>query len=112
VSTRGKPSNWLRSGQVRLQLTVSQSVCLGVEPHLGLMIRYLFIYVLFFFGESCSPVNFGAPSLTNGQSVICQYIHINKIFTTYQIIGWSEISDYTSSRKEMEEWASDHIGSP
>jgi hypothetical protein len=26
--------------QVTLRLTVSQSVCLGVEPHPGLMIRY------------------------------------------------------------------------
>jgi hypothetical protein len=37
----------VRSGQVRLQLTVSQSVYLGVEPHLGPMARYLFIYYFF-----------------------------------------------------------------
>jgi uncharacterized membrane protein len=30
--------------RVTLQLTVSQSVCLGVEPRLGLMTRYLFIF--------------------------------------------------------------------
>jgi hypothetical protein len=30
----------VRSGQVSLRLTVSQSVCLDVEPHLGLMTRY------------------------------------------------------------------------
>jgi hypothetical protein len=30
--------------RVTLQLTVSQSVRLGVEPRLGLMTRYLFIY--------------------------------------------------------------------
>jgi hypothetical protein len=30
----------VRSGQVRSRLTVSQLVCLGVEPHLGLMTRY------------------------------------------------------------------------
>jgi hypothetical protein len=28
--------------RVTLRLTVSQSVCLGVEPRLGLMTRYLF----------------------------------------------------------------------
>jgi hypothetical protein len=28
--------------KVTLRLTVSQSVCLGVEPRLGLMTRYLF----------------------------------------------------------------------
>jgi hypothetical protein len=27
-----------------LQLTVDQSVCLGVEPHLGLMTRYLLLF--------------------------------------------------------------------
>jgi hypothetical protein len=36
--------DWLKLLRVRvtLRLTVSQSVCLGVEPHLGLMTRYLF----------------------------------------------------------------------
>jgi hypothetical protein len=32
--------------KVNLQLTVSQSVCLGVEPHLGLTTKYFFIYLL------------------------------------------------------------------
>jgi hypothetical protein len=31
-----------QSESVTLQLTVSQSVCLGVEPRPGLMTRYLF----------------------------------------------------------------------
>jgi hypothetical protein len=30
--------------RVTLQLTVGQSVSLGVEPRLGLMTRYLFLY--------------------------------------------------------------------
>jgi hypothetical protein len=36
--------NWLVKVKVKvtLRLTVSQSVCLGVEPRLGLMTRYLF----------------------------------------------------------------------
>jgi hypothetical protein len=41
--------------KVILQLTVSQSVCLGVEPQLGLMTRYLFLC------ECCCPVNVGRP---------------------------------------------------
>jgi positive regulator of sigma E activity len=41
--------------RVTLQLTVSQSVCLGVEPRPGLMSRYLF------FLESFCPVNMGRP---------------------------------------------------
>jgi hypothetical protein len=47
------PPTQVRSGQVRLQLTVSQSVCLGVEPHLGLMTRYLFIYFFLWKLQSC-----------------------------------------------------------
>jgi hypothetical protein len=37
--------NWLTEVEVEvtLRLTVSQSVSLGVEPHLGLMTRYVFI---------------------------------------------------------------------
>jgi hypothetical protein len=31
---------------VPLQVTASQSVCLGVEPRLGLMTKYLLIYFL------------------------------------------------------------------
>jgi hypothetical protein len=40
--------------EVTLRLTVSQSVSLGVEPHLGLMTRYIFLfdnYVLAFVGR-------------------------------------------------------------
>jgi hypothetical protein len=40
--------------KVTLRLTVSQSVSLGVEPHLGLMTRYLLLfdsYVLVFVGR-------------------------------------------------------------
>jgi hypothetical protein len=33
--------NWI---QVTLRLTVSQSVSLGVEPHLGLMTRYILLF--------------------------------------------------------------------
>jgi hypothetical protein len=43
--------------RVTLQLTVSQSVCLGVEPNLGLLTRDLF----FFFFESHCPVIWGRP---------------------------------------------------
>jgi hypothetical protein len=49
---------WVKSSQVKvkvaLQLIVSQSVSLGVEPHLGLMTRYLLLFdsygLVFFLG--------------------------------------------------------------
>jgi hypothetical protein len=48
--------------KVTLRLTVSQSVSLGVEPHLGLMTRYLALF------DSYELVSFcGAPSLTRGR---------------------------------------------
>jgi hypothetical protein len=54
------------SVRVTLQLTVSQSVGLGVEPCLGLMNRYLFLL------ESCCPVYMGRPLWREDGSVICQ----------------------------------------
>jgi hypothetical protein len=57
-----------KSSQVKvtLQLTVSQSVSLGVEPHLELMTRYLVLF------DSYGLVFFcGAPSLTRGR--VCLY---------------------------------------
>jgi hypothetical protein len=41
--------------KVTLRLTVSQSVNLGVEPHLGLMTRYLLLF------DSYGPVFVGYP---------------------------------------------------
>jgi hypothetical protein len=35
---------WSSKVKVTLRLTVSQSVSLGVEPHLGLMPRYLLLF--------------------------------------------------------------------
>jgi hypothetical protein len=46
--------------KVTLRLTVSKSVSLGVEPHLGLMTRYLLLF------DSYGLVFVGAPSLTRG----------------------------------------------
>jgi hypothetical protein len=48
--------------KVTLRLTVSQSVSLGVEPHLGLMTRYLAITIWELRSCFC-----GAPSLTRGR---------------------------------------------
>jgi hypothetical protein len=47
--------------KVTLRLTVSQPVSLGVEPHLGLMTRYLLPF------DSYGLVFCGAPSLTRGR---------------------------------------------
>jgi hypothetical protein len=46
--------------KVTLRLMVSQSVSLGVEPHLDLMTRYLLLF------DSYGLVLCGAPSLTRG----------------------------------------------
>jgi hypothetical protein len=71
--------------RVSLQLTVSQSVCLGVEPHLGLMTKYLFIYFLWklrscqFWGalsDERSGLSFVSQSLEVGRLSV----YINKIF--------------------------------
>jgi hypothetical protein len=44
-----------------LRLTINQSVSLGVEPHLGLMNRYLLLF------DSYGLVFCGAPTLTRGR---------------------------------------------
>jgi hypothetical protein len=58
--------------KVTLRLTVSQSVCLGVVPHLGHMTRNLFIYLNF---KKVTVLSVWAPSLRRGRvcrlSVIC-----------------------------------------
>jgi hypothetical protein len=45
--SQGYPStwgtNWVKV-EVTLRLTLGQSVSLGVEPHLGLMTRYLLLF--------------------------------------------------------------------
>jgi hypothetical protein len=55
--------------RVTLRLTVSQSVCVGVEPRLGLMTRYLF------FIESYSSVHMGRPLWREVGSVISTAEH-------------------------------------
>jgi hypothetical protein len=77
--------------RVSLQLTVSQSVCLGVEPHLRLMTRYLFIFVkvadLSMWGALSDERSGQSPvsqSLEVGQLSVYTYTFVNKIFTTYQ----------------------------
>jgi hypothetical protein len=47
--------------RVTLRLTVSRSVCLGVDPNYGTFDHR------FFFFESYSLVIYGAPSLTRGR---------------------------------------------
>jgi hypothetical protein len=56
---------FIKSSQVPLRLTVSQSVSLGVEPHLGLMTRYLLLF------DSYSLVFVGRPLWREDGSVFC-----------------------------------------
>jgi hypothetical protein len=51
----GGTKNHSAEVKVTLQLTVSHSVCLGVEPQLGLMTRCFFLF------ESYCPVHMGRP---------------------------------------------------
>jgi hypothetical protein len=41
--------------EITIRLTISQSVCLGVDPTLGLVIRHYFL------SEGCGPVSVGRP---------------------------------------------------
>jgi hypothetical protein len=75
--------------RVTLQLTVSQSVCLGVERNLGLLTRDLFFFYLFCF-ESYFLVIWGRPLWWEVGSVICQCLpiestvvslYLHKLFT-------------------------------
>jgi hypothetical protein len=65
VSDSRIPS-WIKV-KVTLRLTVSQSVSLGVGPHLGLMIRYLLLF------DSYGLVYLGRPLWRDGGSVSCIY---------------------------------------
>jgi hypothetical protein len=64
-----------RSGQVRvrvtLRLTISQSVCLGIEPNLGQMTRVCFLLEISF--RQLQVCNFVAPSLTRGR--VCKLLY-------------------------------------
>jgi hypothetical protein len=53
--------------KVTLRLTISQSVSLDVEPHLGLMTRYLLLF------DSYGLVFVGRPLLREDASVFCIY---------------------------------------
>jgi hypothetical protein len=66
--------------KVTLRLTVSQSVSFGVEPHLGLMTRYLLLF------DSYGLVFCGAPSLTRGR--VC-LLHMLLVLAS-AVFLWSE----------------------
>jgi hypothetical protein len=66
--------------QVTLRLTVGQPVCLDVEPHLGLMTRYLLLF------DSYGLVFCGAPSLTRGR--VCLLYMLLALAST--VFLWSE----------------------
>jgi hypothetical protein len=90
--------------RVTLQLTVSQSVRLGVEPRLGLMTRYLIIYLSF---ESYCPVCMGRPLwredgsvICLGQSVVMSFVSIYTLFTStsYQLTYLQYVQGLCQSR--------------
>jgi hypothetical protein len=59
---RNLPANSFASEvKVTFRMTVSQSVSVGVEPHVGLMTTYLLLF------DSYGLVFCGAPSLTRGR---------------------------------------------
>jgi hypothetical protein len=66
-------SSIIKSVSVTWRLTVSQSVSLGVEPHLGLMPRYLLLF------DSCGLVFVGRPLWREDGSVESQPTFRNNI---------------------------------
>jgi hypothetical protein len=56
--------------EIKLQLTVSQSVCQGIEPTLGLVTRYYFC-ARRLLSESCRLVSLGRPLWREVGSVTC-----------------------------------------
>jgi hypothetical protein len=79
----------VRSGQVRvrvtLRLTVSQSVCLGVEPNLGQLTRVYFLLEISF--RQLQVCNFVATSLTRGR--VCKLLY-NFVWALPEqsLLGW------------------------
>jgi hypothetical protein len=57
--------------RVTLRLTVSQSVCLGIEPNLGQLTRVCFLLEISF--RQLQVCNFVAPSLTRGR--VCKLLY-------------------------------------
>jgi hypothetical protein len=62
---------------------ISQSVCLGVEPHVGLMPRYLILF------DGYGLVLCGAPSMTRGR--VCHLYMLlalaSAVFLGYEYLG-------------------------
>jgi hypothetical protein len=80
--------------QSHLATEVSQSVCLGVEPLLGLiyLFIYLFLFILYLYSfiylsESCCPVNMGCPLWQEVGSVACHSVIVShlSVYTWYSI---------------------------
>jgi hypothetical protein len=67
--------------KVTLRLTVSQSVSLGVEPHLGLMTRYLLLF------DSYGLAFCGVPSLTRGRICLLYMLLASKVFLGSESLG-------------------------
>jgi hypothetical protein len=82
--------------KVTLRLTVSQSVCLGVEPNYGTFDQRFFSLFLFFFCLKVTVLSFiGAPSLTRGR--VC---HVSVfVFEVYSSIVVTCLRRYATSRK-------------
>jgi hypothetical protein len=69
--------------RVTLRLTVSQSVCLGIEPNLGQLTRVCFLLEISF--RQLQGCNFVAPSLTRGR--VCKLLKVfSVIFWTLSIV--------------------------
>jgi hypothetical protein len=69
-----------QSQKVTVQQTVSQSVCLGVKPNLGLLTRDFF-----FLFQSYGLVSVVAPSLTRGR--VCHLsVLVNTVYNSQSVI--------------------------
>jgi hypothetical protein len=71
--------------KVTLRLTVSQSLNLGVETHLGLMIRYLLLF------DNYGLVLCGAPSLTRGR---VYHLYMLLVLTSAVFLGTESLGSH------------------
>jgi hypothetical protein len=76
-------TDWLVKVKVTLRQTLSQSVSLGIEPHLGLVTRYLLLF------DSYGLVSCGAPSLTRGRVCLLYMLLAiaSAVFLTSESLG-------------------------
>jgi hypothetical protein len=85
--------------KVTLQLTVRQSVCLGVEPHLGLMIRYYIQFdcycLVLALSDARTGLSFVRVIVSSNMSVARKY-NIPTFYMFYMLFHCERTAEYKS----------------